>query len=673
MAVALVRGYGRHASGDAVQLGLEPPIEMAPRKHATFDRRQVSLRWLCGTVLTGIAGGALIASAIYAALDREASPVQAPEYSVVDTDGAGAGDDDLRKADRLVKSADIVAEKQTFQAPVTLTIGNKQVIRTEQFTRVSTTLTLAPTGLADQVPDFNPIKLMNGDEGAAPDTPADPGPALDESDASFTITDLSSADPSAFAGGLSKDETQAQVADFAKSMPSLGDKPLALPPQLMLMRTTRATLNIAGALPYANGQSIMTAPFSSIEVKMVPENVSVIPQTNHAHDGTKDEERLVVLHRGETLESVLQANGANRDQVRMIMTAFGAKRGESPVAEGRRIRLLLSSPDGHAPPQIARLSVYADETLETTVALEDAGTYVQVSRVDPNPKTFHPSRPKSDAGDDDDADNGGMRLYQSIYETALKQSIPKPLIDDLVKVFANDVDFQRGVTAGDTFDAFYADGEDNRDELLFASITVRNETYKYYRFTDPDDGSVDYFDDSGRSTRKFLIRKPVPIGEVTSGFGLRFHPILGYSRPHTGVDWGAPIGTPILAAGNGTILTVERNSSYGNHIEIEHANGYVTTYSHMSGFARGIVDGMHVRQGQVIGYLGQTGLATGPHLHYEVIVNGHFVDPMRVKLARTKDMDGKMLASFKKEHDRIDTLMASAPNAVSDSGKRASN
>jgi murein DD-endopeptidase MepM/ murein hydrolase activator NlpD len=296
-----------------------------------------------------------------------------------------------------------------------------------------------------------------------------------------------------------------------------------------------------------------------------------------------------------------------------------------------------------------------------------------VSRVEANPKLTRAARPKSES-DDSDTDEGGMRLYQSLYETALKQSIPKTVIDDLVRVFGNDVDFQRAVAAGDTFDAFYTDGdEDGHNDLLYASITVRDDVYRYYRFQAPDDGTVDFYDDNGRSTRKFLIRKPVPVGEMTSGFGLRFHPILGYNRPHTGVDWGAPIGTPILAAGSGTVLTAERNSSYGNHIEIQHANGYVTTYSHMSGFARGIVSGTRVHQGQVIGYLGQTGLATGPHLHYEVIVNGHFVDPMRVKLARTREMDGKMLASFKREHDRIDALMASAPNAVQDPGKRASN
>ena len=668
MTALALKGGRREGFGPEVELGIEPPIETEGRKHATFDRRQVSLRWLCGTMLTGVAGAGMISAAIYAALDRQSNPVQAPEYVVGDGTLAPAAEDVLRKGDRLVRAADIVAEKQTFQAPVTLTVGDKQVIRTRNFTHVSTTLTLVSTGLADQVPDFNPMKLLNAD---AIDAPADPGPALDEGDASFTVGDLSGVDPSAFSGGLSAGEVQAQIAEFSKAQS--GDLLLTLPSQLILTRTRNPSLNIGGALPFATGENIMTAPFTSIEVKMVPENVTLLPQTNRAHEGIKDEERLAVLHQGETLESVLKANGADRDTIRNIQTAFGAKRGESPVAEGRRIRLLLTSLDGRSPPQIARVSVYADETLETTVALEDSGSYVQVSRVDPNPKTFRASGPKSE-DDEDEADNGGVRLYQSLYETALKQAIPKPVIDDLVRVFSNDVDFQRGVTAGDTFDAFYADeSEDSHNELLFASITVRNETFRYYRFSAPDDGSTDFYDDNGRSTRKFLIRKPVPVGEVTSGFGLRFHPILGYSRPHTGVDWGAPTGTPILSSGNGTILTAERNSSYGNHIEIQHANGYVTTYSHMSGFARGIVTGMKVRQGQVIGYLGSTGLATGPHLHYEVIVNGHFVDPMRVKLARTREMDGRMLAAFKKEHDRIDTLMASAPNATAGIGKRASN
>ncbi|MGH6841280.1 MAG: M23 family metallopeptidase, partial [Methylocella sp.] len=170
-------------------------------------------------------------------------------------------------------------------------------------------------------------------------------------------------------------------------------------------------------------------------------------------------------------------------------------------------------------------------------------------------------------------------------------------------------------------------------------------------------------DQDGRSTRKFLVRMPIVGGRLTSGFGIRYHPILGYYRPHTGVDWAAPAGTPIFAAGSGTITAAGWDSGYGRRIEVQHANGYITTYNHMSGFARGTKWGAHVRQGQVIGYLGQTGLATGPHLHYEIMVNGHFVDPMRVKLARTREFDGRMLANFRRERDRIDGLVLKAPNA----------
>jgi len=146
---------------------------------------------------------------------------------------------------------------------------------------------------------------------------------------------------------------------------------------------------------------------------------------------------------------------------------------------------------------------------------------------------------------------------------------------------------------------------------------------------------------------------------------MRFHPILHYSRMHTGVDWGAPFGTPILAAGAGVVVQAEFTAGYGRRVEVQHANGYVTTYNHMSGFARGVVAGARVTQGQVIGYVGQTGEATGPHLHYEVIINGNFVDPMAIKLARTREFDGKMLTTFRRERDRIDQLMAQAPNAAS--------
>jgi murein DD-endopeptidase MepM/ murein hydrolase activator NlpD len=202
-------------------------------------------------------------------------------------------------------------------------------------------------------------------------------------------------------------------------------------------------------------------------------------------------------------------------------------------------------------------------------------------------------------------------------------------------------------------------------------MTVRDQTFKYYRFQTPDDNMVDFYDENGRSMRKFLMRKPIVGGEITSPFGMRYHPILHYARMHTGVDWGAPIGTPVYAAGNGVIIKAGWDGGYGRRVEIQHANGYVTAYNHMSGFGRGIAEGAHVVQGQTVGYLGDSGLATGPHLHYEVIINGSFVDPMAIKLPRTREFDGRMLAAFKRERDRIDQIMGEAPSAVAMSADKS--
>ncbi len=573
------------------------------------------------------------------------------------------------KGDRLIKSADIVAEKQSFRVPTAVKVGERQVVRMLGYTHVGTTLALAPTGNPDDVPEFNPLKLLAGDVNP-PDLQADPGPGttLNEADVTFTVRDLAGSDPTLFDSSLSKDEVQAQVGEFGRNALTLGRLPL--PPQLLLMHTARAGLLPSSGLDFAD-PGFHPVPFSSIEVRMVAENVTVVPRTDTSREVRTSDEKLVVFRHGDRLEDVLKANGATRDAARAIMSAFASPRADAPVADGRRLKFLFTRPDAGKPAQIARISVYADETLESTIALADSGGYVQVAMRDAAAKPVR-ARPSSA----DDEPTSGFRLYDSVYETALKQDIPKPIIDNLVRVFANDVDFQRPVSGGDSFDAFYEDEDepDSHQVLLFASITVHNEVYRYYRFQAPGDGTTDYYDENGRSVRKFLMRSPVPNAQLTSGFGLRFHPILGYSRPHTGVDWAAPIGTPILAAGNGTVLRADRESAYGNHVEVQHANGYITTYSHMAGFGPGIADGARIRQGQVVGYLGQTGLATGPHLHYEVIVNGHFVDPMRVKLARTLEMDGKMLVDFKRERDRVDGLMASAPNAApAGDQKRASN
>ncbi|MGA9136396.1 MAG: M23 family metallopeptidase [Methylovirgula sp.] len=635
-------------------LGLEPAIETTGGRQRYLDRRRVSLRWLCGTILTGIAGAALISAATYAALDHQSNFAEAPLPAAPSYKEA-AGGVNPHKGDRLVKSIDIVADKQTFKAPTTIKMGDKEVVQVHSFTHIETSLLTTSAGFADDVPPFNPLQLLA--DARNPVDAQDAPPDDNDADVSYSVRDLPVESLSTSAV-LSPDEVQAQVTEEVKDEVAAGGEPFTLPPQLLLMRTSRA--NPLGALAYANSSDPLTsAPFSQIEVRMVPENVTVVPRSP-AVQPTQMEERLIVLRHGDTLQSVLKAVGIGQDSIDSIVAAFAPKRGEPAVPEGRRLKLLMADLDGSGTNMsLARLSVYNDETLETTIAITDRGDYVRVEDEE--------AEAKNTTDDSDDDDEGGMQLYDSFYETALKQQIPKPIIDELVRIFANDVDFQRPVSSGDSFEALYDNGEDGeqRNELLYAAVVAHNETYRYYRYQTPDDGLVDFYDENGRSSRKFLIRTPIIGARMTSPFGMRFHPILGYTRLHTGVDWAAPIGTPIFAAGNGTIAEVGWDAGYGRRIAIQHANGYMTTYNHLSGFARGIKEGVRVKQGQVIGYLGQTGLATGPHLHYEVLVNGHFVDPMRVKLARTREFDGTMLADFKRERDRIDALVARAPNGAS--------
>jgi murein DD-endopeptidase MepM/ murein hydrolase activator NlpD len=647
--------YRSEYSAATVDLGLEPAIEVNGGQKARPDGKRVSLRWLSGTILSGLAGALLLSSAVYAALDHQSNFAQAPTPAQPPRKDADSGINP-RKGDRLVKSVDIVAARQTYRAPITVKVGDKEVARTHSFTHIQTTLLTASAGYGDDVPAFNPLQLLTDTRSNQVETV--PEPQQDDAEVAWSTRDFVAQYLSP-AASLSLDEVRAQVAEHVKNALTAGSHPIVLPPQLLLMRTSRANSLTAASLPYANlNEPITTTPFSSIEVRMVPENVTVMPRSGE-RSAAQMEERLVVIRHGETLEDELRTAGVSRDKIDAIVAAFAPKRGEPLVPEGRRVKLLFADLDGLGQTMTpARISVYSDETLESTVALRDRGDYLMVSAEASAKKT-------ANNNDDDDDDDGGMRLYESVYETALKQDVPRAIINELIRIFANDVDFQRTVSGGDSFDVFYDEGEEaeNRNELLYASITARNETFRYYRFQTTDDGLVDFYDQNGRSTRKFLIRTPIIGAKLTSGFGSRRHPILGYSRPHSGVDWAGPIGTPIFAAGNGTILSAGWDSGYGRRIEIQHANGYVTTYNHMSGFARGATEGARVKQGQVIGYLGQTGLATGPHLHYEVLVNGHFVDPMRVKLARTREFDGRMLGDFKRARDRIDGLIAKAPNA----------
>ncbi|MGE0740482.1 MAG: peptidoglycan DD-metalloendopeptidase family protein [Hyphomonadaceae bacterium] len=250
----------------------------------------------------------------------------------------------------------------------------------------------------------------------------------------------------------------------------------------------------------------------------------------------------------------------------------------------------------------------------------------------------------------------------SLYSTALRLGATDREVAALADAFAYDVDFQRDVRPGDNFELVFErfyDDEGNTvrtGELLFVSLESSRGSRAFYQFLAPGDPRGDWYDADGKSARRFLMKTPINGARLSSGFGMRRHPILGYSRMHRGTDFAAPTGTPILAAGDGTIVRVGPFGAFGNYVRIRHANGYETAYAHMSRFARGMRAGVRVRQGQVIGYVGTTGRSTGPHLHYEVLRRGQQVNPMSLRVANGRNLEGRALELFMIERARIDTL-----------------
>jgi murein DD-endopeptidase MepM/ murein hydrolase activator NlpD len=234
--------------------------------------------------------------------------------------------------------------------------------------------------------------------------------------------------------------------------------------------------------------------------------------------------------------------------------------------------------------------------------------------------------------------------------------VPRSVIDTMIRALAFSVDFNRRAAQGDGLSLFFSNDEGRDPELLYAAVKTGDEIRRVYRYQSPMTGEVEYLDQDGRPAKKLLMRKPVAEGRISSPFGGRFHPILGYTRPHNGVDWAAPRGTPIMATGDGIVEAAGMASGYGNHIEIKHMNGYTSGYGHLARIARGIEPGAKVKLGQVIGYVGSTGLSTGPHVHYEVKINDRFVDPMKIRLPDEQGLTGEALASFLQEEKQTDDL-----------------
>jgi len=658
-------GYGRETG--IIDLGHEPPLSVDGSEAAVIDRRRVSVQWFSGTILTGLCGAALIGGAVFASLDGEMTFARVPERVEGALRGAfGANDKtaSLHKSDRLPPPADSTAARSVVRISTVARVGNRDVMRVRPFVRISGNLSMTTSDVASKIPPFNAQRMLSDVGSPSPVASDDPNAAADAADAaepdaevSFVTKDLAPILPKAkVAAVVALDDILMRVRDASNWRGNSGVRYAAL---------ANAAADATGAggtqsdvkLAYAN-EGTAPDPYAGFETRVVPENVTLLPKTkDQVTGGNPTGERIHVVKKGDSVTSVLRDQGATPEEAKAIAATLGPRGRDGGLKEGQKLRILMAPAGRDQRLQPYRVIVANDSNIEAIAALSDLGKYVAV-----DVQSMNTVAETTDNSDDDDDDGSGVRLYQSIYETALRNKVPPNVIEDMVRIYSYDVDFQRKVQPGDSFDVFYAGDDEGtnaneKSDVLYASLTVGGETKKYYRFQTPDDAVVDYYDETGKSAKKFLVRKPVSNAIMRSGFGGRRHPILGFVKMHTGVDWATAYGTPIFASGNGVVEKVGPEGGYGKYIRLKHSNGYETAYGHMSAFAKGLEVGKRVRQGQVIGFVGSTGMSTGPHVHYEILVNGRFVDPMRIKLPRGRSLDGTLLASFEKERDRLDGMM----------------
>jgi murein DD-endopeptidase MepM/ murein hydrolase activator NlpD len=630
-------------------IGFEPPLDLNGEDSNPASTESVNFRWLTGTILTAICGAFLMSIAIISTSERRIISIIEPTSANIEPKRSSPSplplNQVIRRSDKLVQTVDIASAKRSFRAPITIKVGDKEIIKTRSYTRIATPLVLA--GITDdEIPNFNPMQLISD---ANANRSFDKLSVGNDINAQVTLQthDLTHIDITRISQlKLTEETVLTQVKDVA-AQPSKAAPQAS--PQILLARAMH--LPLGAASPLALNPKIDN-PFSKIEVKLIQENVSSIEKTNTNTAKFINEDQIITIRKNDTLETALKTVGISANQVQAVGQPLSQFLKQRPLAEGDRLKITLSGFDNTTTKDLVRVTLYNETEIEAVFGRKDNSQFVLV------PVVKQTDTKTSDQTTDDE--EGGLSVFKSIYETALKHGAPRFLIDELVRVYSYDVDFQRRVQGGDSIEFFYAepeDGDKGRGELLYASITLGGEKKIFYRFLTSDDNSIDFYDGQGRSARKFLLRMPLPDGQLRSGFGYRRHPILGYSKMHTGTDWANKVGTPIFAAGNGTIIKSGWASGYGNHIEIEHLNGYITTYSHMSAYGRGTDVGARVRQGQIIGYLGSTGLSTGPHLHYEVIVNDNFVDPMAIKLPRGRELDGRQLTEFKRDRERTEQLI----------------
>lgn len=375
------------------------------------------------------------------------------------------------------------------------------------------------------------------------------------------------------------------------------------------------------------------------------------------------ERRTLTMDSGDTLAGVLENAGISASEVQKAMVAMGRVFSPRSLRAGQNFDIVLtpaaapvdagseaddSTDDGEPQMQLTSLKFSPSIEHDVTITRTADGDFTAADITKPLVQHMH---------------HAGTTIDSSLYMSAMHAGIPADVVVQMIRMFSYKVDFQRDIQPGDSFEVFYdyyytpAGQPAKVGNISFAKMTLGGRVISLYRFQPDPDSPAEYYDADGRSAKGLLMKTPVDGARITSGFGMRHHPILGYTRMHKGVDFGVPIGTPVMAAGGGVVQFAGRANGYGNFLLIKHANGISTGYGHLSRFARGIHRGSRVHQAELVAYSGMTGMATGPHLHYEIRVNGSQVNPMTFKTNEGRMLTGKERREFLSTRKQIDRQM----------------
>ncbi len=631
-----------------------PDLFLADRAEA---RRGGRFRWFFSTCLAAGVGTAAIGAVILGSLDANVMDIpqiprsrpQAQKF-VTEPDGLKWA---TLKSDRLQTASGAMSTKYVVQESLSQRRVDRNYIEKRFYARIAIRLAAVPAAVNGEIPPFNPFKLYSGSKSGEPENGERDGAHSDGGFATVRHVELVGSILPPEDGQEMDGQEIVEIVQRTSGSGLNGGEGLIRPSfvpegtELAMPKAGRRTPTVAEPV----------APNTTVLEKSITD-------ADEIADEAEGQQVKVKVSKGENLAKLLQSMGADAWQAREMVDKAKSVFPESAIQPGFEVEMTmvpsLTNAEKLEPMQFAIFD--EAHAHKVTVGRNGAGDFVASA----TPLTTAPAA----AGDGDQP--ASASLYTSLYHAALAQGLSPDTILQILRVHAYETDFRRRARGSDSVDLFFDLKEEGKaadnppSELLSTAITVGGDTQRYFRFRTPD-GEVDYYDVSGNNSRKFLMRKPVRNEEArfVSGFGMRRHPLLNAVRMHTGIDYAAPIGTPILAAGNGIIEEQGHKGQNGNYSRIRHANGYQTTYSHMTGrWPPDVRPGSKVRQGQIIGYLGTTGLSTGPHLHFEILVSNRFVDPMSIQMPKERKLTGKQLADFQRERARIEELMRRPPVRV---------